>query len=297
MEYNFQQVISKLNSFWGEQGCLLQQPYDTEKGAGTMNPSTFFRSLSDEPWAVAYTEPSRRPQDGRYGDNPVRVYRHWQYQVVIKPSPEDIQEIYLDSLQHIGVDCKQHDVRFVEDNWEAPTLGAWGLGWEVWLDAMEITQFTYFQQMGGYDLTPVPVEITYGLERLCGFLQGVSNIFDVVWKDGITYGDVYRRAEFEHSKYSFETADTNMLRKSFELNEREAQRALQEDLVLPAYDCALKCSHLFNLLDARGAIGVTERTNYVARIRALACDCAEKYIQIDSQDCAEDEPVDSLKEA
>ncbi len=283
MPHDFQDVISDLNQFWSKQGCLLQQPYDVEKGAGTMNPSTFFRSLGPQPWAVAYTEPSRRPQDGRYGDNPVRVYRHWQYQVVIKPSPEDIQETYLASLAHLGVDLREHDVRFVEDNWEAPTLGAWGLGWEVWLDGMEITQFTYFQQMGGYDLSPVPVEITYGLERLCSFLQGVSNIFDIVWKDGITYGDVYRRAEYEHSAYSFEAADVAMLKECFESYEREAGRTLQDGLILPAYDYALKCSHIFNLLDARGSLGATERTRYIGRIRDLACECAERYLLLQVQ--------------
>ncbi len=274
----FQDIIISLNEFWRDRGCALSQPYDVEKGAGTMNPVTFFGSLGPKPWAVAYPEPSRRPVDGRYGENPLRLYRHWQYQVVIKPSPDDIQEVYLESLKQLGVDFRTHDIRFVEDNWEAPTLGAWGLGWEVWIDAMEVTQFTYFQQMGGYDLTSIPVEITYGLERLGCFLQGVTDIFELDWDGNSTYGDVYRREEYEHSRYSFEVADVSMLLRSFTDSEREAGRALEEGLISPAYDHTLKCSHLFNLLEARGALSVTERTGYIARIRTLARACARRYM-------------------
>ena len=268
----------RLQSFWQEQGCLLEQPYDVEKGAGTMHPTTFFRSLGSEPWAVAYAEPSRRPADGRYGENPVRLYRHWQYQVVIKPSPDDIQEVYLKSLKALGIDPSCHDVRFVEDNWEAPTLGAWGLGWEVWLDAMEITQFTFFQQMGGMHLGQIPVEITYGLERIAGFLQGVSSVFDIDWNGSVRYGDVFQRAEYEHSKYSFQVADVEMLFRFFKGFEQEAEACLEADIILPAYDYALKCSHLFNILDARGALSVTERTGYIGRIRELTRRCAAGYL-------------------
>jgi glycyl-tRNA synthetase alpha chain len=275
---NLQDIISALSEFWRDRGCALAQPYDIEKGAGTMNPATFFGSLGPEPRAVAYPEPSRRPVDGRYGENPLRLYRHWQYQVVIKPSPDDIQETYLESLEHLGVDVRAHDVRFVEDNWEAPTLGAWGLGWEVWIDGMEVTQFTYFQQMGGCDLTLIPVEMTYGLERLGCFLQGVTDIFELHWDERLTYGQVYRRDEYEHSRYSFEVADVPTLLRCFADCEREAGRALAEGLVSPAYDLALKCSHLFNLLEARGALSVTERTGYIARIRALTRACARLYV-------------------
>ena len=279
MALAFQDMILRLNEFWSQQGCLLEQPYDLEKGAGTMHPTTFFRSLGPEPWAVAYTEPSRRPADGRYGDNPVRLYRHWQYQVIIKPSPLNIQDLYLESLRALGVDSSEHDVRFVEDNWEAPTLGAWGLGWEVWLDAMEITQFTFFQQMGGMDCKPVSVEITYGLERIASFLQGVSNVFDIDWNGRIQYGEVFKRAEYEHSAYAFELADTAMLFRQFSDCEREAGRCLDAGLVLPGYDLSLRCSHLFNLLDARGALSVTERTGYIGRIRDLTRRCALGYLR------------------
>ncbi len=275
----FQDAIQALNDFWKEENCTLGQPYDLQKGAGTMNPATFFGSLGDEPCAVAYPEPSRRPADGRYGQNPLRLYRHWQYQVVIKPSPEDIQETYLESLRFLGVDFRKHDVRFVEDNWEAPTLGAWGLGWEVWIDGSEITQFTYFQQIGGYDLEQIPVEITYGLERLCCFLQGVTDVFDLDWDGRVNYGDLYRREEYEHSRYSFELADVSHLLRSFSDLETEAGRALDEQLVAPAYDNVLQCSHLFNILDARGALSVTERTNYISRIRDLSRRCADVYLQ------------------
>ncbi len=271
-------VLAALNEFWSEQGCALRQPYDLEKGAGTMNPVTFFGALDPAPSAVAYPEPSRRPADGRYGENPLRLYRHWQYQVVIKPSPEDIQEIYLESLGHLGVDFRRHDVRFVEDNWEAPTLGAWGLGWEVWIDGSEITQFTYFQQVGGRDLSLIPVEMTYGLERLCCFLQGATDIFDIQWNENLTYGDIYRSEEYEHSRYSFDVADVSLLYRSFSDCETEAARALEENLLAPAYDHTLRCSHLFNLLDARGALSVTERTGYIARIRDLSRRCADLYL-------------------
>lgn len=275
---NFQELILTLNHFWAKQGCVIQQPYDIEKGAGTMNPATFFRVLGPEPWRVAYVEPSRRPTDGRYGENPNRLQHYYQYQVILKPSPDDVIEVYLASLRSLGIDPLQHDIRFVEDNWESPTLGAWGLGWEVWLDGMEITQFTYFQQCGGYDLHPVSAEITYGLERIAIFLQGVESVFDIVWTDGITYGDIHHRGEVEHSRYNFEVADTDFLFASFEAFEKEARRALEAQLVLPAYDYVLKCSHTFNLLDARGAISVTERTAFIHRIRALARACARAYL-------------------
>lgn len=275
---NFQELILTLDHFWAKQGCVIQQPYDIEKGAGTMNPATFFRVLGPEPWRVAYVEPSRRPTDGRYGENPNRLQHYYQYQVILKPSPDDVIEVYLASLRSLGIDPLQHDIRFVEDNWESPTLGAWGLGWEVWLDGMEITQFTYFQQCGGYDLHPVSAEITYGLERIAIFLQGVESVFDIVWTDGITYGDIHHQGEVEHSRYNFEVADTDLLFTSFEAFEKEARRALEAQLVLPAYDYVLKCSHTFNLLDARGAISVTERTAFIHRIRALARACARAYL-------------------
>lgn len=276
---NFQELILTLDNFWAKQGCVIQQPYDIEKGAGTMNPATFFRVLGPEPWRVAYVEPSRRPTDGRYGENPNRLQHYYQYQVILKPSPDDVIEIYLESLRALGIDPRQHDIRFVEDNWESPTLGAWGLGWEVWLDGMEITQFTYFQQCGGYDLYPVSAEITYGLERIAIFLQGVESVFDIEWAGGITYGDIHHRGEVEHSRYNFEVADTTFLFNIFEAFEQEAQRALAAGLVFPAYDYVLKCSHTFNLLDARGALSVTERTAYIHRIRALARACAKAYLK------------------
>ncbi|MCL6457571.1 MAG: glycine--tRNA ligase subunit alpha [Gorillibacterium sp.] len=275
---NFQQIISTLQQYWSEQNCIIVQPYDTEKGAGTFNPSTFLRSLGPEPWNVAYVEPSRRPADGRYGENPNRLYQHHQFQVIMKPSPDNIQELYLESLKRLGVDPLQHDIRFVEDNWEGPTLGAWGLGWEVWLDGMEVTQFTYFQQVGGIDTSPVSVEITYGLERLASYIQDKENVFDLVWVDGVTYGDVFHQQEYEHSKYTFEVSDVNMLFSLFGTYEEEAKRALEHNLVYPAYDYVLKCSHTFNLLDARGAISVTERTGYITRVRNLARKCAGTYL-------------------
>ena len=275
---NFQELIIALNSFWSKENCIILQPYDVEKGAGTMNPATFLRALGPEPWRVAYVEPSRRPTDGRYGENPNRLQHYYQYQVILKPSPDDVQERYLDSLRAIGIDPLEHDIRFVEDNWESPTLGAWGLGWEVWLDGMEITQFTYFQQCGGIDCRPVCAEITYGLERLAMFIQGVDSIFDITWVEGISYRDVHHQGEVEHSHYNFTVADTAMLFKLFDMHEQEAFRVAEKGLVLPAYDQVLKCSHVFNLLDARGAISVTERTGFVARVRNLARACAQAYV-------------------
>ncbi|NGZ73846.1 glycine--tRNA ligase subunit alpha [Saccharibacillus alkalitolerans] len=276
---NFQGMILTLQQFWAEQGCINAQPYDTEKGAGTMNPMTYLRSLGPEPWKVAYVEPSRRPSDGRYGENPNRLYQHHQFQVIIKPSPDNIQELYLDSLKALGVDPLMHDIRFVEDNWENPTLGCAGLGWEVWLDGMEITQFTYFQQVGGIETHPVAVEITYGMERLASYIQDKENVFDLEYVEGMTYGDVYRQAEYEHSKYTFELSDVKMLFTLFNMYEQEATRAANENLVFPAYDYVLKCSHTFNLLDARGAISVTERTGYITRVRNLARKVAAAYVE------------------
>ncbi|MGI6142794.1 MAG: glycine--tRNA ligase subunit alpha [bacterium] len=276
---NFQDIILKLQNYWAEQNCIIQQPYDVEKGAGTMNPATFLRALGPEPWNVAYVEPSRRPTDGRYGENPNRLYQHHQYQVIMKPSPDNIQELYLESLYQLGIDPLEHDIRFVEDNWESPTLGAWGLGWEVWLDGMEITQFTYFQQVGGFDARPVSVELTYGLERIAMFLQKKDNVYDIVWVDGITYGDIFHRFEVEHSHYNFTESHIPTLLKLFDIYEDEARRLLAKELILPAYDYILKCSHVFNLLDARGAISVTERTGYIHRVRNLARECAEGYLK------------------
>jgi glycyl-tRNA synthetase alpha chain len=275
----FQDIILTLQKFWAAQKCILQQPYDVEKGAGTMNPATFLRALGPEPWNVAYVEPSRRPADGRYGDNPNRLFQHHQYQVIMKPSPNNIQELYLTSLAWLGIDPDKHDIRFVEDNWESPTLGAWGLGWEVWLDGMEITQFTYFQQVGSIDVKPVAVEITYGLERLAMYIQGKENVFDIEWVEGITYGDVFHRNEVEQSHYNFEIADTDLLFKLFDMYEQEALRITAVGYVLPAYDYVLKCSHTFNLLDARGAISVSERTGFIGRVRNMARLCAQGYLE------------------
>jgi glycyl-tRNA synthetase alpha chain len=276
---NFQELIMALNNFWSGQKCIIQQPYDVEKGAGTMNPATFLRALGPEPWRVAYVEPSRRPTDGRYGENPNRLQHYYQYQVILKPSPDNVLEVYLESLKAIGIDPAMHDIRFVEDNWESPTLGAWGLGWEVWLDGMEVTQFTYFQQCGGIDCRPVSAEITYGLERLAMFVQEKDSVFDIQWVDDISYGDVHHQGEVEHSHYNFEEADTGMLFKMFDMFEQEALRVNEKGLVLPAYDYVLKCSHAFNLLDARGAISVTERTGFIHRVRNLARSCAEEYVR------------------
>lgn len=275
---NLQEIISALSDFWAEQKCVIQQPYDVEMGAGTMSPDTFLRSLGPEPWNTAYVQPCRRPDDGRYGENPFRMQRYLQYQVIMKPSPEDIQDIYIDSLRSLGIDPLKHDIRFVEDNWEAPTLGAWGLGWEVWLDGMEITQFTYFQQAGGQDCRPVTVEITYGLERIARCIQKKENVYDIEWVDGVTYGHINHQIEVEYSRYNFEESGVDNLLKMFEIYEDEAESSLEKDLVYPAYDYTLKCSHVFNLLDARGAISVAERTGFIGRVRDLARRCAEVYI-------------------
>ncbi|KIH77903.1 glycyl-tRNA synthetase alpha chain [Geoalkalibacter ferrihydriticus] len=274
----FQELILALQNYWAEQGCIIQQPYDLEKGAGTFNPATFLRVLGPEPWNVAYVEPSRRPTDGRYGENPNRLQHYYQFQVILKPSPMNIQDLYLDSLRSFGIDPAKHDIRFVEDDWESPTLGAWGLGWEVWLDGMEITQFTYFQQAGGIDLKPVSGEITYGIERIAMYLQGVDNVYDLEWIKGIRYGDVHHQTEVEFSTYNFEVADTTMLFALFGMYEKECIRLAEKELVFPAYDFVLKCSHTFNLLDARGAISVTERANYIGRVRNLAKLCAQGYV-------------------
>jgi glycyl-tRNA synthetase alpha chain len=273
----FQQLIAQLNTYWQEQGCVILQPYDLEVGAGTFHPATFLRSLGSDPWRVAYVQPSRRPTDGRYGDNPNRLQHYYQYQVLLKPSPEDVQELYLRSLEGFGLQLAEHDVRFVEDDWESPTLGAWGLGWEVWLDGMEITQFTYFQQVGGIDVSSVSVEITYGLERIAMYLQGIDNVYDLAWNGQVRYGYVHHRDEVEFSRYNFEAADIETLKQSFSLFEAESLRLLEHGLVLPAYDQCLKCSHTFNLLDARGAVSVAERTAYIGRVRRLARGMAEEY--------------------
>lgn len=274
----FQEVIFHLNSYWSSRGALVVQPYDLETGAGTFNPATMLRSLGPEPWNVAYVEPSRRPTDGRYGENPNRLSLFYQYQVLIKPSPEDVQDLFLSSIEKLGIDFRKHDVRFVHDDWESPTLGATGLGWEVWLDGMEITQFTYFQQVGGIELDPVSVELTYGLERITMFLQGKDDVFDIMWNDSLSYGDVRKREEYEFSTYNFKAASVDMYRSWFNDFEKEAGRCLERELVLPAYDMVIKCSHTFNILDARGALSVTERTAYIARVRNLARLVAEAYI-------------------
>jgi len=274
-----QELILALERFWNDQGCIIQQPYDVEKGAGTFNPATFLRVLGPEPWNCAYVEPSRRPTDGRYGENPNRLQHYYQYQVIMKPSPLAIQEIYLESLRSFGIDPLAHDIRFVEDDWESPTLGAWGLGWEVWLDGMEITQFTYFQQAGGIDLKPVSVEITYGIERIAMYLQGVENVYDLIWTDGIRYREIHHQGEVEFSRYNFEQADVGMLLKLFDLYEGESKRLIEKGLILPAYDYCLKCSHTFNILEARGAISVTERMGFILRVRSLARGCAEGYLR------------------
>ena len=273
----FQQLILTLQNFWASRGCVIMQPYDGEMGAGTFHPATFLGAIGPEPSRVAYVQPSRRPTDGRYGENPNRLQHYYQFQVILKPSPLDIQELYLDSLKALGIDPLVHDIRFVEDNWESPTLGAWGLGWEVWLNGMEVTQFTYFQQVGGLDCRPVTGEITYGLERIAMYLQGVDSLFDIVWNDGVTYGDVYHQNEVEFSAFNFEHADTDELFRQFDAWEQQSQKLMQEELPLPAYDMVLKASHTFNLLDARSAISVTERARYIGRIRALARAVAQAY--------------------
>ncbi|MBN2140090.1 MAG: glycine--tRNA ligase subunit alpha [Desulfovibrionaceae bacterium] len=274
---NFQDVILKLQDYWAGYGCLVAQPFDIEVGAGTFNPATFFRVIGPEPWNVAYVEPSRRPTDGRYGENPNRLQHYFQFQVILKPSPDDVQDVYLRSLGALGVDVAAHDIRFVEDDWESPTLGAWGLGWEVWLDGMEVTQFTYFQQVGGIDLAPVSVEITYGLERISMYLQEKESVFDLAWNDRVSYGQIYRQNEIEQSKYNFELSDQAMLLDLFAKYESECLRLCGEGLPWPAYDYCLKCSHSFNLLDARGAISITERTGYIGRVRNLASRIAGLY--------------------
>ena len=275
----FQEIILRLQAYWDRQGCALLQPYDMEVGAGTSHTATFLRSLGPEPWKAAYVQPSRRPKDGRYGENPNRMQHYYQYQVVLKPAPENILELYLGSLTELGFDLKQNDIRFVEDDWENPTLGAWGLGWEVWLNGMEVTQFTYFQQVGGIDCKPISGEITYGLERLAMYLQSVENVFDLVWTPGLTYGDVYRQNEVEQSAYNFEHSDADFLFTAFGAHEKQAQHLIQEKLALPAYEQVLKAAHTFNLLDARGAISVTERAAYIGRIRNLARSVAQSYLE------------------
>ncbi|HYL23537.1 MAG TPA: glycine--tRNA ligase subunit alpha [Burkholderiales bacterium] len=276
---SFQQLILRLNEYWDRQGCVLLQPYDMEMGAGTFHTATFLRAIGPEPWNAAYVQPSRRPKDGRYGENPNRLQHYYQYQVVLKPSPDDIQDRYLQSLVALGVEPKEHDIRFVEDDWESPSLGAWGLGWEVWLDGMEITQFTYFQEVGSLACKPVLGEITYGLERLAMYLQGKESVYDLVWVDGVRYGDVYHQNEVEQSRYNFELANTEMLVRHFGEYEAEAQRLIAAQCVLPAYEMVLRCSHTFNLLDARGAISVTERAAYIDRVRALARAVAKAYYE------------------
>ena len=276
----FQQLILKLNQYWDRHGCVLLQPYDMEMGAGTFHTATFLRAIGPEPWNAAYVQPCRRPKDGRYGENPNRLQHYYQYQVVMKPSPEQFQDIYLGSLKDaLGIDPSKNDIRFVEDDWESPTLGAWGLGWEVWLNGMEVTQYTYFQQVGGLDCKPVLGELTYGLERLAMYLQGKDSIFDLVWVDGVSYGDVYHQNEVEQSKYNFELANTEMLFQHFNQFEAEAKRLMDAQCVLPAYEMVMKCSHAFNLLDARGAISVTERAAYIGRVRTLARAIAQAYYE------------------
>ncbi|UCF76180.1 MAG: glycine--tRNA ligase subunit alpha [Betaproteobacteria bacterium] len=275
----FQQIILKLNQYWDQHGCVLLQPYDMEMGAGTFHTATFLRAIGPEPWNAAYVQPSRRPKDGRYGDNPNRLQHYYQYQVVLKPSPGELQELYLGSLRSLGIDPRKNDIRFVEDDWESPTLGAWGLGWEVWLNGMEVTQFTYFQQVGGLDCKPVLGELTYGLERLAMYLQGKESVFDLVWVDGVTYGNVYHQNEVEQSRYNFELADAGMLFQHFGQFESEAKRLMEAQCTLPAYEMVLRCSHAFNLLDARGAISVTERAAYIGRVRNLARLVAQAYFE------------------
>lgn len=278
---NFQEIIMRLNHFWIREGCLLWQPYDLEKGAGTFNPATFLKSLGPKPWSTCYVEPCRRPTDGRYGENPNRLTHYYQYQVLMKPAPGDIQKLYLKSLEEIGVRIQQHDIRFVEDDWESPTLGAWGLGWEVWLDGMEVTQFTYFQQVGGINLNPISVEITYGLERLAMFSQKKSSVFEIDWDGTHTYGDVHLQLEKDFSRYHFELSDPELLARRFSEEEAECRRLIAAECILPAYDAVMRASHYFNLLDARGVISVTERTLYVARVRGLAGAIAQKYLEQD----------------
>ena len=273
-----QELILTLHRYWADHGCVIHQPYDLEMGAGTFHPATFLRALGPEPWRAAYPQPCRRPTDGRYGDNPNRMQHYYQYQVVLKPSPDNIQDLYLDSLARLGINPRQHDIRFIQDDWESPTLGAWGLGWEVRLDGMEITQFTYFQEVGGIELNPITVELTYGTERIAMYLQQVDNVYDLAWTKDVTYGDIHHETEVQFSKYNFESADVAMLAATFQSFETESKKLIGDGLILPAYDYCIKTSHLFNLLDARGAISVAERTGYIARVRALARQCAEGFI-------------------
>jgi glycyl-tRNA synthetase alpha chain len=275
----FQKLFLNLNKFWSDHGCIIQQPYDIEKGASTMNPATFLRSIGPEPWNAAMIEPCRRPADARYGENPNRLGHYFQYQAILKPSPDNAQELYLQSLEAMGIDLSKHDVRFVEDNWESPTLGAAGVGWEVWLDGMEITQFTYFQQVGGIEVKPVLLELTYGLERIAMYLQNVDNVFDVMWNDTVKYGEIYHQNEVEQSKYNFEVSCAENLFAMFDLYTKEVHNCLEKDLVLPAYDYVLKCSHTFNLLDARGVISKDERATFIGRIRRMASEVAKLYLK------------------
>lgn len=275
---NFQELINKLEDYWKKQGCLIAQPYDLEVGAGTFHPLTFFKCLDKEPWRVAFVQPSRRPTDGRYADNPLRMQRYYQYQVLIKPTPKNIQDIYMNSLKFLGINLSKHDLRFVEDDWESPTLGASGLGWEVWLDSLEITQFTYFQQMAGIKLDVISVELTYGLERICMFLQNKFDLYELDWAKGIDYGQLHKKGEIEYSHYNFEIADIDMLLKLFNMYEAESKRCLERNAILPGYDYALKMSHAFNILDARGAISQNQRPDFIARVRTLAKRCAEIYL-------------------
>ena len=274
---SFQDIIVKLMNFWGKNGCVLLQPYDLEVGAGTFHPATTLRSLGPKPWKAAYVQPSRRPTDGRYGENPNRLQHYYQFQVLLKPSPDDIQDLYLDSLTAIGIDLKMHDVRFVEDNWESPTLGAWGLGWEVWLNGMEVSQFTYFQQVGGLSCKPISGELTYGLERLAMYLQGVDSVYDLIWTEGLTYGDVFHQNEVEQSKYNFEIADTEVLFRQFDEAEAMNLKLIEENLPFPAYEQTMKASHIFNLLDARKAISVTDRARFIRRVRSMSQKVAKEY--------------------
>ena len=292
--HTIQEIILLLNEFWNKQGCILMNPYDVETGAGTMNPMTTLRTIGPEEWNVAYVEPSRRPADGRYGENPNRLYQHHQYQVILKPSPDNVEELYLTSLKALGINPLDHDIRFVEDNWEAPTLGAWGLGWEIWLDGMEVTQFTYFQQVGGIECQPVSAELTYGIERIASYLQDVEDVFDLEYTKGVSYASIFRQPEFEHSKYTFEVADTELMIRWFNDYEQEAGRALAENLVFPAYDYVLKCSHTFNQLDAAGAISVSARASYIGRVRTLAQKIAKLFL---SERCKLNFPLMKDREA
>jgi len=279
INYTIQEIILRLNDFWNKHGCLLMNSFDVETGAGTMNPMTTLRVLGPEEWNVAYVELSRRPADGRYGENPNRLFQHHQYQVILKPSPDNVEELFLSSLETLGINPLEHDIRFVEDNWEAPTLGAWGLGWEIWLDGMEVTQFTYFQQVGGIACDPISAELTYGIERIASYLQDVEDVFDLQYSTGVSYASIFRQAEFEHSRYTFEVADTKLINRWFDDFEREAIRALKEKLVFPAYDYVLKCSHTFNQLDASGAISVSARADYILRVRTLSHEIAKLFLE------------------